>query len=208
AECNALFRKLDQLKAEGKDKTKGGEYDAVLRELQTKTKQRLGSTAKVAYVAHVPGHRNSKGEAAPWVIKQHNTDKILESFKSEGAAKEGLKNMESHKHGCVDKTAVDYNGKYLEKDDAPDAVREHIKKNVGGARQGEDALKDHNAAIDSEKWGVLGKKQASALRVGARKIAANIDKFTQAYIVAALWSSNDNSDPSGGEPLDSNYDIG
>lgn len=55
------------------------------------------SSKKIAYVAHVPGHHNSKGEAAPWVIKQHNTDKILESFKSESAAKEGLKNMESHK---------------------------------------------------------------------------------------------------------------
>lgn len=34
-----------------------------------------------------------------------------------------------------------------------------------------------------------------------------MDKFTHAYIVCALWSSNDNSDDQGGEPLDSNYDI-
>lgn len=33
------------------------------------------------------------------------------------------------------------------------------------------------------------------------------DKFLQAYLVAALWSSNDNSDESGGDPLDENYDI-
>jgi hypothetical protein len=58
---------------------------------------KAASVQKVAYVAHVPGHKNSKGEAAPWVIKQHNTGKILESFKSEAAAKAGLKNMESHK---------------------------------------------------------------------------------------------------------------
>jgi len=57
---------------------------------------------KVAYVSKCPGHRNSKGELAEWCIKQHDTDKILESFKSEGAAKEGLKNMESHKHGATD----------------------------------------------------------------------------------------------------------
>ena len=31
------------------------------------------------------------------------------------------------------------------------------------------------------------------------------DEFTRAYIQTALWSSNDNSDDSGGEPLDSNY---
>ena len=34
-----------------------------------------------------------------------------------------------------------------------------------------------------------------------------LDRFTVAYITAALWSTNDESDPSGGEPLDRNYDI-
>lgn len=35
-----------------------------------------------------------------------------------------------------------------------------------------------------------------------------LDSFTRAYIEAALWSSNDNSDPeTGGEPLDRNYDV-
>lgn len=32
-----------------------------------------------------------------------------------------------------------------------------------------------------------------------------MDKFTAAYIEAALWSSNDENTPQGGEPLDSNY---
>lgn len=35
----------------------------------------------------------------------------------------------------------------------------------------------------------------------------NLDKFTRAYIEAALWSSNDESEPSGGEPMDKNYTI-
>lgn len=34
-----------------------------------------------------------------------------------------------------------------------------------------------------------------------------MDKFTLAYIEAALWSSNDESDEKGGEPLDANYSI-
>lgn len=34
-----------------------------------------------------------------------------------------------------------------------------------------------------------------------------MDKFTQAYIEAALWSSMDESDVQGGEPLDANYGI-
>ena len=37
--------------------------------------------------------------------------------------------------------------------------------------------------------------------------AQQLDDFTLAYIEAALWSSNDESDESGGEPLDSNYSI-
>jgi len=34
-----------------------------------------------------------------------------------------------------------------------------------------------------------------------------LNEFTRAYIEAALWSSNDESDPSGGEPIDKNYFI-
>lgn len=33
------------------------------------------------------------------------------------------------------------------------------------------------------------------------------DEFVQAYIECALWSSLDNADESGGEPLDRNYDT-
>lgn len=32
-----------------------------------------------------------------------------------------------------------------------------------------------------------------------------VDSFTAAYIEAALWSSNDESTPQGGQPLDANY---
>lgn len=34
-----------------------------------------------------------------------------------------------------------------------------------------------------------------------------LDKFTYAYIEAALWSSTDESTPAGGEPMDANYTI-
>lgn len=34
-----------------------------------------------------------------------------------------------------------------------------------------------------------------------------IDFFTRAYLECALWSSVDNSNDQGGEPLDKNYDI-
>lgn len=35
----------------------------------------------------------------------------------------------------------------------------------------------------------------------------NLDSFTRQYIETALWSSNDESTPEGGNPLDANYDI-
>ena len=35
-----------------------------------------------------------------------------------------------------------------------------------------------------------------------------LDDFTTAYIECALWCTNDESDESGGEPLDDNYGIG
>jgi hypothetical protein len=34
-----------------------------------------------------------------------------------------------------------------------------------------------------------------------------LDTFTRSYIEAALWTSMDESDDSGGEPMDRNYDI-
>jgi len=36
---------------------------------------------------------------------------------------------------------------------------------------------------------------------------ADFESFVRAYIVAALWSSTDESTPEGGEPMDSNYDA-
>lgn len=35
----------------------------------------------------------------------------------------------------------------------------------------------------------------------------NSDAFLQGYLECAIWSSTDESDDSGGEPLDKNYDV-
>lgn len=34
-----------------------------------------------------------------------------------------------------------------------------------------------------------------------------LDDFTRQYLITALWAENDESTPSGGEPLDKNYTI-
>lgn len=46
------------------------------------------------YVKKVPGHKNSKGELAPWTIVSHETGKIISSHKSKKAAEDHLKWME------------------------------------------------------------------------------------------------------------------
>ena len=38
-------------------------------------------------------------------------------------------------------------------------------------------------------------------------LTERMDRFTLAFLEAALWSSNDESDPAGGVPLDQNYGI-
>lgn len=51
---------------------------------------------KVAYVAHCPGHKNSKGELAEWCVKSHETGKIISSHGTEAAAKKHLQDMHAH----------------------------------------------------------------------------------------------------------------
>lgn len=49
------------------------------------------------YVQEVPGHKNSKGEPAPWVIKSHETGRILSSHKTKKAAEKHLQDMHAYK---------------------------------------------------------------------------------------------------------------
>lgn len=51
------------------------------------------------YVKRIPGHRNSKGEPAPWTIVSHKTGKILSSHKTKKDAEEHLKQMHIFKEG-------------------------------------------------------------------------------------------------------------
>ena len=52
----------------------------------------------IEYVEHRPGHKNSKGEPAPWVIISHETGEIISSHATEEEAKDHLRDIEIHKH--------------------------------------------------------------------------------------------------------------
>jgi hypothetical protein len=210
---------------------------------------------KIAYVSHCPGHRNSKGESAEWCIKDHKDDHIINSFKSEEAAKNGLKNMESHKgskEACLPPAAHETPFTNVGPGTAPaeaqldtvKGVKESVELKAGDMpvgiaidetgvpRRKEEEKKgkkadwdsfggkskhpgdrtdaDVIASIDANKWGTatipidFGPRKAGIPTV---KKAAQLDEFTRGYIDAALWSSTDDSDEGGGEPLDSNYDV-
>lgn len=59
---------------------------------------------KQAYVQHVPGHLNSKGEHASWVVRSHETGKILSSHKTKNEAQTHLQQMEMHKSMAAELT--------------------------------------------------------------------------------------------------------
>ena len=65
---------------------------------------------KVSYIKHIPGHEDSNGESAPWVICQHNTDKVISSHKTKQEAEEHLRDIHIHKGGkMIYREATDLN---------------------------------------------------------------------------------------------------
>jgi len=64
--------------------------------------------AKVSYVVHCPGHKNSKGEAAPWCIKSHETGKIISSHKSKAEAKKHLQEMHIFKNSLFNRDTFNF----------------------------------------------------------------------------------------------------
>jgi hypothetical protein len=60
--------------------------------------QQTASLLRVSFIVHMPGHKNSKGENSPWVIKSHETGKIIGSYKSRPAAERALQMMHVFKH--------------------------------------------------------------------------------------------------------------
>jgi hypothetical protein len=53
---------------------------------------------RLSYIQYIKNHKNSKGELAPWVIKDHETGKILSSHKTKEEAEKHLKRMQMFKH--------------------------------------------------------------------------------------------------------------
>ena len=59
----------------------------------TELKEYLEESLIVEYVKHIPNHKNSKGEGAPWCVISHETGKIISSHKTKGEAEKHLQQM-------------------------------------------------------------------------------------------------------------------
>jgi len=62
---------------------------------------------KVSFIQYIPGHKNSKGELVPWVIRSHETGKILSSHKTKQEAKKHLQQMHAFKKGSINDVYYD-----------------------------------------------------------------------------------------------------
>jgi len=74
--------------------------------------EKKSAMKKISYVVHMPGHKNSKGEAAPWVIKSHETGKILSSHKSQAEAKKHLQEMHIFKNSLFNHDTFNFSNDY------------------------------------------------------------------------------------------------
>lgn len=175
-----------QAEEQGNQKSRDERVNEYLRDMAARgftpepaTVERLkkGTLNKVAYVAHVPGHKNSKGEAAPWVIKQHDTDKILESFKSEAAAKAGLRNMESHKgskEACAPfETPFTNVGPGSAAHDEQEASAPAMKETVGEDNPEHRAIDGDPIGIAIDENGVPRSKAEEEKKAGKKAAPAN-----------------------------------
>jgi len=120
---------------------------------------------KEAYIQYTPGHKNSKGEPAPWTIRDHETGEILQSYKTKEEAERALKRMKYFKHK---------GGK---------TVRENIKRI---ARLLEEAAKElenetyKQKTILSRKIGEF-KSDSGDLEIQNEKTEAFLEKFEKIY---------------------------
>lgn len=108
-----------------------------------------GFLNKQSYVAHVPGHLDSSGNKAEWVVKDHKTDKILKSYKTKEEAEAGLKNMQKFKHmnASLNKESILISKEDLDKRITDDMI-ENLKIDIDEEKN---AIKIYKAHIEKAK---------------------------------------------------------
>jgi hypothetical protein len=70
----------------------------IIQDSFIKNIEEINNFDRVSYIVYIRGHKNSKGEPAPWVIKSHKTHKIISSHKTRKEAEKHLRQIQYFKH--------------------------------------------------------------------------------------------------------------
>lgn len=115
---------------------------------------------KVSFVKECIGHKNSKGEDAPWCIVSHETGKVLSSHTSKQKAEDHLKQMEMHKHmseieidGYINKEG------YLVKQDGTEYTMEEFNKKIAAGEHGVDNPEGKSKTEKAKQDGLEGEEK-------------------------------------------------
>ena len=87
------------------------------------------------YVENIPGHKNSEGKSAPWVVKSHETGEIISSHTSKADAEEHLKQMsyygsKKNKKESILQELLDSDTSDIEESNVSSSIRNDMKDRV------------------------------------------------------------------------------
>ena len=136
------------------------------------------------YVKRIPGHKNSKGELAPWTIVSHETGKIISSHKTKKAAEEHLKWMNIYskrrsKMESVDEELVDGNTDEIVNDESSDEelVDENTDEIVDDENDDDDYEEDKYEITDTSiVWTDPDGRKHELYRIRASKNFGDVKK--------------------------------
>lgn len=100
-ELQVLYDLMTALKIRDKDSTEDAlvKMDELLAKSEVdRSAAQSGKMKRVSYIVHMPGHKDSEGNLAPWVIKKHETGEVLSSHGNEAEAKKHLQQIRYFKH--------------------------------------------------------------------------------------------------------------
>lgn len=94
-----------------------------------------------------------------------------------------------------------------EKEEGPKESEKGSAPDFGASEEEEEEEDEAESDFESDEKEKSGKdKKESLNESGSARVALQSDPFFRQYVATALWSSNDESTPEGGEPFDKNYD--
>jgi tRNA nucleotidyltransferase (CCA-adding enzyme) len=70
----------------------------IIENIEDALERNTAMPTKISFITYMKGHKNSRGEPSPWVIKDHDNGKVLSSHATKQKAKSHLRDMHTHKN--------------------------------------------------------------------------------------------------------------